>query len=29
MTIVTAETEIFDTLTGTTRKVPVYRLADR
>jgi hypothetical protein len=25
---VTAETEIFDTLTGTTRKVPVYRLAE-
>lgn len=28
MAIVTAETEIFDSLTGTTRKVPVYRLAD-
>ena len=28
MAIVTAETEIFDTLTGTTRKVPVYRLAE-
>lgn len=28
MRIVTSDTEVFDTLTGTTRRIPVYRLED-
>ena len=28
MRIVTSETEVFDTLTNTTRRIPVYRLDD-
>ncbi|RDT64239.1 DNA-binding protein, partial [Klebsiella pneumoniae] len=28
MRIVTSNTEVFDTLTGTTRRIPVYRLED-
>ena len=26
MRIVTSDTEVFDTITGTTRRIPVYRL---
>ncbi|HAT1685218.1 TPA: DNA-binding protein, partial [Klebsiella oxytoca] len=29
MMIATSTTEVFDNLTGTTRLIPVYRLADR
>ena len=28
MRIVTSDTEVFDTLTGTIRRIPVYRLED-
>ena len=28
MRIVTSDTEVFDTFTGTTRRIPVYRLED-
>ena len=29
MAIATAETEVFDDLTGTTRLMPIYRLVDK